>query len=416
MWRVVAGEGGGRRQWGSVAHGSVALDVIEAAYELEATDEAWSAALVAAAKGHFDRGLGLYLSVYEEHRPERPLLVLWDPPELAALSAAFLARLPDAVQRYFLENTNYSSLRGILRGLDEAAEQGWLEVAAPFRIRDAIGLVAHDLEGRSLQLCGCSPRDETPRRAESDTWSRVAAHLGAALRLRNRWDDIDHEFDAVLTPSGRLEHARGDVAASPGLREALTDAVKRRERVRARGRLDGEANLLDWPALVRGRYSLVDAVDANGTRRVMAPHNAPSVDLWLRLSPTQRTMVELVRRGLANKQIAYALGVTEGHVGATLHAAMQRLGVGSRVELALFARHSSNSADVRRSLATRLSPAEVEVAMMALTGSTHRAIAHVRGVSERTVANQLASVYRVFGVRSKAELAARVGGEVVRGA
>lgn len=56
-----------------------------------------------------------------------------------------------------------------------------------------------------------------------------------------------------------------------------------------------------------------------------------------------------------------------------------------------------------------LSPAEREVADAVLRGDSNRTIAAARATSVRTVANQLASIYRKLGVRGRTELAARVG-------
>jgi DNA-binding NarL/FixJ family response regulator len=54
---------------------------------------------------------------------------------------------------------------------------------------------------------------------------------------------------------------------------------------------------------------------------------------------------------------------------------------------------------------TSLSPAEREVARAVMEGKSNLAIARARGVSERTVANQVASIFRKLGVGSRLELA-----------
>lgn len=54
-----------------------------------------------------------------------------------------------------------------------------------------------------------------------------------------------------------------------------------------------------------------------------------------------------------------------------------------------------------------LSAAERAVAQLAIEGASNAVIARRRGTSERTVANQLARLYRKLGVGSRAELAAR---------
>lgn len=55
-----------------------------------------------------------------------------------------------------------------------------------------------------------------------------------------------------------------------------------------------------------------------------------------------------------------------------------------------------------------LTEAERAVALDALAGHSNQAIAERRGSKMRTVANQLAAVYRKLGVSSRAELAARL--------
>lgn len=54
-----------------------------------------------------------------------------------------------------------------------------------------------------------------------------------------------------------------------------------------------------------------------------------------RLSPRERELVNLVRQGLRNREIAEKLGVTEGTIKVYLHAVFEKLGVGNRTELAI---------------------------------------------------------------------------------
>ena len=55
-----------------------------------------------------------------------------------------------------------------------------------------------------------------------------------------------------------------------------------------------------------------------------------------------------------------------------------------------------------------LTPAEQTVLKLVLEARSNRDIAKQRGTSERTVANQLASIFRKTGTRSRAELVARL--------
>ncbi len=53
------------------------------------------------------------------------------------------------------------------------------------------------------------------------------------------------------------------------------------------------------------------------------------------LTPRERELVELVRKGLRNRDIAQQLGVTEGTVKVYLHAVFEKVGVDNRTELAM---------------------------------------------------------------------------------
>jgi len=53
------------------------------------------------------------------------------------------------------------------------------------------------------------------------------------------------------------------------------------------------------------------------------------------LTPRERDLVDLVRRGMRNREIAEELGVTEGTVKVYLHALFDKVGVDNRTELAM---------------------------------------------------------------------------------
>lgn len=57
----------------------------------------------------------------------------------------------------------------------------------------------------------------------------------------------------------------------------------------------------------------------------------------------------------------------------------------------------------------QLTRAERTVVELAMQGMSNALIAETRGTSERTVANQMASIFRKLRVASRAELASRVG-------
>jgi DNA-binding CsgD family transcriptional regulator len=62
-------------------------------------------------------------------------------------------------------------------------------------------------------------------------------------------------------------------------------------------------------------------------------------------------------------------------------------------------------------LPSTLTKAEAAVVLLLLDGRTDGEIARQRGVSKRTVANQVGAIFRKLGVGSRLELAARLSGE-----
>ena len=88
--------------------------------------------------------------------------------------------------------------------------------------------------------------------------------------------------------------------------------------------------LLDCMEQVRKGEKFVDPEIAERTRSVKERlARAPS------LTPRERELVDLVRQGLRNRDIASQLGVTEGTVKVYLHAIFDKLGVDNRTELAM---------------------------------------------------------------------------------
>lgn len=56
------------------------------------------------------------------------------------------------------------------------------------------------------------------------------------------------------------------------------------------------------------------------------------------LTPREREIVQMVVRGLRNKEIAGELSISEGTVKIHLHSIYEKLGVGGRLELSVYAR------------------------------------------------------------------------------
>jgi DNA-binding NarL/FixJ family response regulator len=104
------------------------------------------------------------------------------------------------------------------------------------------------------------------------------------------------------------------------LKDAEADEVLRGIRAVARG---------ESPINPRAARELL------GARRT----SSPAADL----TPRETEVLELVRQGLANKQIARRLGISERTVKAHLTSAFQRIGVVDRTQAALWAERKNNA-------------------------------------------------------------------------
>jgi two-component system, NarL family, response regulator LiaR len=90
----------------------------------------------------------------------------------------------------------------------------------------------------------------------------------------------------------------------------------------------GEA-LLDPGVAAR----LVEAVAARGA----APEQASAARAADQLTPREREVLRMLARGLANKRIAYELGLSEKTVKAHVGRVLAKLGVSDRTQAALYA-------------------------------------------------------------------------------
>jgi DNA-binding NarL/FixJ family response regulator len=141
------------------------------------------------------------------------------------------------------------------------------------------------------------------------------------------------DTESILAPRGRVLHAAGD-AKHKARRESLVEAVVRRERARGQlRRTDPEEAAQLWSVLVSGRWSIIDFVDRDGKRMLLARKNPVKGPDVLALDDDERDVVWLATLGHSRKYIAYELGLAAATVTRRLGSALQKLRVGSRREL-----------------------------------------------------------------------------------
>jgi DNA-binding CsgD family transcriptional regulator len=203
----------------------------------------------------------------------------------------------------------------------------------PDPIRDFLGVLAFDAEGRGVVITTAYGRPIALDRTTRRRWTLLGVHIAAAARLRRSLEVSARPPDAVLRPNGRVEHAEGDAMAKTS-RDALSARAVAIDRARGRQRRsDPDAALEMWRGLVTGRWSLVDRVDSDGRRYVVAHVNEPVPARMLSLTLRERQVAGHVLLGHSSKLTAYALGVSPAAVSSALKSALLKLGVGSVAKL-----------------------------------------------------------------------------------
>ena len=169
------------------------------------------------------------------------------------------------------------------------------------------------------------------------SWERIAAHLGTAFRLRG--SGVSRAAPALIVDQrGRTQHVAAGIGAGELTR--LRDAVARVARAR-RVRMSPEAALGAWRALYQGRWSIVESIERDGRRLLIARPNAPlpRADPPASLAPAtrpalgQRRPLSVQERralialgnGHSNKLIAYELGLATSTVATLLDSTCTRL-------------------------------------------------------------------------------------------
>jgi len=403
-----------------------AVQVVEAAYDLQSDASEWLTRLASVARRPLDQGLGTQAVLYSATDCGYIAAaqgLAGSPSEFSDYVVSLATSTPLEVQRYvaslppgfytYSRTTIGQRVPGIFRRT--SASRG------PVGVRDWVAVIAPSQQG--FVVLGGLARERhvrLPKRKHA-LWSMVGGHVAAGLRLRTHLAQKDRlTVEAVLTSSGRVEHAEGASRSSLALRDELRRRVLNRDRARRpSGGLDSAEALALWPALVDGRLSLIDRFESDGKRFVIAVKNSSTLRDPRALTPREKEVIHLVREGLSNKEIAGELGSSTSAVGTQVSCALAKLGLRSREILLTEASESMSDTEeihmgqveaVVKATRTRshyieeLTSAERDVAHSVFLGLSDAAIAHARGTSARTVANQIRSIFRKLSIHSRSEL------------
>lgn len=316
------------------------LDCLAASYRFDLDDAAYVHNLAEQAAPLLDGGLGVLVYTYDAHDPARPVIdhfatskrfdPRWLRPYYAAVEAAGQKGPPHP--------TGFEAWRHMVCG--QASRVRKMRPFLPLfahigGARDTFALNALDASGRGLWLGAPLPKATQVPAERVALFTRLAAHLTSALRLRRSAPSSKPRAAAILSPSGALLGADGEEdGAVVEAREELRRATLAFDEARTKkSRGDVELATRRWRPLVLSRWSLLDDFDSDGRRFVVAVENAsptrpPRRDLSLR----EHQVMTQAHLGHTDKVIAYELGLSTSTVRVLLHRATKKLGAATRRE------------------------------------------------------------------------------------
>lgn len=405
------------------------IALVERAYDLSGTLDEWLDALHAAIEPHLDAGHGVGVGAWVlENGRVRDLSKLRGSvsPRAARVIARQVELLPPEVVRmlYAQGAREFIGSAGDFDGRFSQSIKAAFTDAGCAPIVDLLGVQIVGNPGRNGVAFSApisSPR--TLSSVERRRFRRFMTHVSAGLRLRLSLASSARAPDAVLDSSGRLLHGSDEATTVPA-RESLRQAVRDIERSRGQLRRSNPDEALSlWKGLVAARWSIVDWVDTDSRRYLVAHRNQVSLRDPRALTARELDVAEYVVQGRTTSEVAYALGLTAGTVSRLCRDVLRKLGCARRADLASifgsvapFRAELDPSGDViamspgsNDSLWHQLSPSQRDVVSRSLRGEAVAQIARARSVSRKTVSNQLGATYAMFGVRGRTELATLLG-------
>ncbi|MBL8626748.1 MAG: helix-turn-helix transcriptional regulator [Myxococcales bacterium] len=323
------------------------IALVESAYRWTTDERAWLDAILATA-APYDVGGGVIACTATAH-PTTTVRAIDASANTAPADVEqfhrVVAAFPPALARQVFAPAELVGSAGHRLGRIASSASGALGQAAAVAARELPGmwgLVSGAPRAGALLICfphgrrRPAPDDPFPH-AGRRALALAGAHLGAALRLRQLAHAAPHaddaETEAVLSPGGRVLHAEG-AARTDRARASLGAAVLAATRARGDARRAApDTAVAEWTALVQGRWTILETVERDGKRLVLARRNPLGTDDLLALPPDERDVAWLAAYGHSYKFIAYELGVPLGTVATRLRRAMRKLGVTSRREL-----------------------------------------------------------------------------------
>ena len=322
------------------------ITVIEASYRFDGSDKSWMSGILETVESYWDddHGVGMFdVSLDEEGRPSFSNMAFRaeNPEVLARVVRAMNRDLSDEqIEHTYRKKMVYGTLSERMAPVlsDFTQDPVYRKFGHPLGVYDFCAARIADPSG-TMFIMG-APLSEVSETTEQERqlWSRLAAHIAAAYRLRRRHKpaslDAD-EIKAVLSVDGEVLHLSRETTDADESRDRLERAAEAIGRARGdlrEARPDRAVEL--WRALVDGRYSLVEHVDTDGKKYLITRRNAPYTVEPSALTPRERQVVRFAVLGHDDELIGYELGLSRPTVSQLLKKSLEKLALESRDDLA----------------------------------------------------------------------------------
>ncbi len=324
------------------------MSFLEAVYALELDDHSWLTRVLGALSDLYGPEPHYVGFFYDASNVDD--FKLWNvcipsaPPELVEAFGIFRGLVRN---RAFVSTTFRSLLVGSARRTGMPYLRPVLEARERSGWGDIFNINGMDPSGVGcIVTIGTREREFAATPAELAVYKRLASHLAAAFRVRRRLGvsevggAVDRKPDsgvegaeAILDANGRVVHAVGP-ATSKTAQERIRTTAASMDALRVKGARAAGRNALErWHPLTSARWTLLDSFEENGRRYVVARENQAHVEGFSALTDRERQIVLHAALGFTNKQIAYALGISDTTVRVLMARAANRMGVRTRREV-----------------------------------------------------------------------------------
>ena len=325
-----------------------AIDLVEAAYDLEVPAADWLPQLLNAGAPLLDLGMGFYGAIGAGVSDDGvPMLTqVLGSPGHEDLPLKFMSSAQEAGPKMVsAASATVSGRVYLLSDVCEEFPEACEIIGRHVGCEDTLSLTAMDPDGAGVHISMPSKRPLSLDRRDREYWQMLEVHIAAGHRLRRGlgqageaegapMTDIPLNADALIDPKHFLvSEARGEAQAanvSSKIREAARLVDKARGPLR---RQNPEEALRLWQGLVRGKWSLVDWFDSDGRRFLLAKPNAPRISDPRGLTAREAQVATYAALGDSSKLIGYRLGLSQSYVSRLLRDSMRKLGVKTQAQL-----------------------------------------------------------------------------------